>query len=69
MQIRGCKKPKCALCSNAFINAENSCITCMISGEDKQAQESCKKFEYDIFKYEPEKKIKEFKFSKEDFQI
>ena len=69
MQIKGCKNPRCNLCANSFLNIDSQSLVCMVSGEIKENNDVCKKFEYDLFKYEPENKIKDFKFTKEDFEI
>ena len=67
MRIRGTNRPVCSLCTLA--EEKKGKITCTVTGEIKDAKDSCTKFKYDIFKYKPGQKGDFGNFSKEDFEI
>ena len=64
MRIKGTSVPDCKYCENSEL-IQNDSIICKL-GLDKS---KCKKYKYDIFRYEPQKNILDGKFSKEDFEI
>ena len=69
MRIKGTSNPVCKLCENVYFDTENGIYKCMISEEETDKNNNCKKFRYDIYKYQPKKKLNFDKFSKEDFEI
>ncbi|MBQ4528566.1 MAG: hypothetical protein II998_10915 [Clostridia bacterium] len=69
MRIRGTKIPSCSMCEYALLSIDETLFLCDITKETKSADDSCKKFSYDICKYTPKKKNLFGKFSKEDFEI
>jgi len=69
MHIRGTSNPVCKLCEYAFFDIEKNVYICKINDTETDANNQCKKFRYDIYKYQPRKKTNFAKFSKEDFEI
>lgn len=67
MQIRGASNPTCKLCASCEINEDT--YKCTLTGENKDKNDNCKKFKYDIYKYVPRKKMPFDKFKAEDFEI
>ncbi len=64
MRIKGTPVPICRLCENSQIN-EESIAVCKLSSTPGK----CRKYKYDIFRYEPKQKTINTKFTKEDFEI
>ena len=69
MRIKGTSNTGCNLCSYAHTDKETDALVCMYKNEKTAPDGSCKKFDYDIYKYTPKKKADFSKFSKEDFEI
>ena len=57
------------MCGHMFKGKENGTLWCMIKNAETSPGDSCKKYVYDIYKYEPKKKADFGKFKKEDFEI
>ena len=69
MRIKGTTKPSCALCAYAHFEKKDEQLLCMLTTEETDKDFTCKKFKYDIYKYQPTKKVNFEKFSKEDFEL
>ena len=69
MKIRGSQNPLCKTCGHMFFNKEKNMFFCMLTKSETNPNDACKKYAYDIFKYEPKEKINFEKFNKEDFEI
>lgn len=69
MYIRGTSKPCCGLCEYAFFDKDENKLVCKLNDEAADSDSKCKKFRYDIYKYEPMKKADFTNFSKEDFEL
>lgn len=69
MRIKGTSKPSCGICEYAFFDREKDALVCKLNDEITEKNNECKKFRYDIYKYEPAKSADFGKFSQEDFEI
>ncbi len=69
MKIKGTDNPKCKLCQYADLTREEIPFFCTLTNRETTADNKCKKFIYDIYKYVPQKKPDFSKFSKEDFEL
>ncbi len=69
MNIRGTSKTLCKNCGYMFLDKEKKVFMCMAKGTETKENECCKKYVYDIFKYEPKERTNFEKFTKEDFEI
>ncbi len=69
MRIKGTSNPVCKLCGYAFFDLEKNTYICKLTETETDADNKCKKFKYDIFKYQPRKKPNFDKFSKKDFEL
>lgn len=69
MKIRGTSNPKCSLCEYAFFDREKNVYICKNTDATTDADNSCKKFSYDIYKYTPKTKNLFGKYSEDDFKI
>ncbi len=69
MRIKGTTNPSCALCSHAHFDQKNEQLLCMLTHEETDKDFTCKKFRYDIYKYEATKKFTFEKFSQKDFEL
>jgi len=64
MRIKGTPGSVCRLCENSEI-CDNGKQVCKLNLQP----DKCKKYKYDIFRYEPRHSTLNGKFSKEDFEI
>ena len=69
MKTRGNQSPSCKTCGHMFQDKESGDILCMLKKDKTTHSDTCKKYIYDIYKYEPKKKADFEKFKKEDFEI
>lgn len=69
MYIKGSTDFNCKLCQYGHYDVENNVFMCMQKNEKTEKNDTCKKFKYDIYKYEPKKKLLFDKFKKEDFEL
>ena len=69
MKTRSNQNPSCKTCGHMFASREKGEFLCMLKDSKTAPEESCKKYIYDIYKYEPKKKADFGKFKKEDFDI
>jgi len=69
MRIKGTSNQSCALCAYAHYEQKDEQYLCMLTKKETGKDCTCKKFKYDIYKYEPAKKVNFEKFSKEDFEL
>ena len=69
MRIKGTSNPGCALCAYAHFVKKDEKLLCTLTNEATDKDFACKKFKYDIYKYQPAKKLNFEKFTKEDFEL
>ena len=69
MKIRGNQNPSCKTCGHMFSDKAKGEFLCMLKNCKTSPCEFCKKYVYDIYKYEPKKKVDFTSFKKEDFEI
>lgn len=69
MKVRGSQKPLCKTCGHMFLDNEKNVSFCMLTKNETSLENACKKYAYDIFKYEPKGKIDFEKYNKHDFEI
>jgi len=69
MKTRNNQSPSCKMCGHMFFDREKGEYLCMLKDTKTKPQDMCKKYVYDIYKYEPKKKSDFGKFKKEDFEI
>ncbi len=67
--MRGSQKPICKTCGHMFFDKEKNIFFCVLTKSEITLDNACKKYAYDIFKYEPKEKINFEKYNKQDFEI
>ena len=69
MKIKGTDNPKCSLCQYADMTRGEITVFCTYTNTETSEDNKCKKFSYDIYKYQPKKKPYFSKYSAKDFEL